>query len=283
MRRVVGEETALWRLSAPVHHNDPVPSPNKLREQNRKTTRASGKGFAPERDDENRRLRWVQENPTHQHENSGPLHRDRLFWLAAQVKSAGGGPWLVAGSGGGYLEQSWPLAAPPLSLDLSFDLARAQGGVQANLLRLPFAGEVFGGVVASEVLEHLADAAAGAREIFRVMRPGGVLLVSVPNGFALEGLRGRFNPHPHRGHHLTRLPPQGWRALLAQAGFVVRAEAPITLLPYIPYFMGPLKRLEDMFWPPALDSTRRRVETGLAPHPPFARLGQCHGFVCEKP
>lgn len=263
-----------------------MPPPNKLPEQSRKATRGSEKPFGGpvnNTDDETQRLDWVRQNPTHHHENKGPLHRDRLRWLAQEVAQAGGGPWLVVGAGGGYLEQNWPLAAPPLSLDLSFELARALGGVQANLLRLPFKGGVFGGAVASEVLEHLADAPAGARELFRVLRPGGVLLVSVPNGFALEGLRGRFNSHPPTGHHLTRLPPHHWRALLAQAGFRVRAERPLTLLPYIPYFMGPLKRLEDWFWPPSLDSARRRVETGLARLSPFARLGLCHGFVCEKP
>lgn len=46
---------------------------------------------------------------------------------------------------------------------------------------LPFRDGSFDGVVASSVFEYLADAAATARELRRVVRPGGALVATVPN------------------------------------------------------------------------------------------------------
>lgn len=53
-------------------------------------------------------------------------------------------------------------------------VARASG------YALPFASESFDCVIVSEVLEHLHDDARALREVSRVLRPGGVLAVSVP-------------------------------------------------------------------------------------------------------
>lgn len=46
--------------------------------------------------------------------------------------------------------------------------------------RLPFAGGTFDTVLATEVLEHVADAEVAAGEIFRVLRPGGHTIITVP-------------------------------------------------------------------------------------------------------
>ena len=69
-----------------------------------------------------------------------------------------------------------------VGVDLSMP-ALAQAGahgvaaVRGDLLRLPFADGVADVVVAGEVLEHVADAAAAVREACRVLRPGGTLVV----------------------------------------------------------------------------------------------------------
>lgn len=49
--------------------------------------------------------------------------------------------------------------------------------------RLPFRDEAFDCVIASEVLEHLHDDDAPLREIRRVLKPGGMLAVTVPRWF----------------------------------------------------------------------------------------------------
>ena len=59
-------------------------------------------------------------------------------------------------------------------------------GVAAQLSRvdihkLPFASGSFDKVLMSEVLEHLADDRAAMQEVYRVLKPGGVLALSVPH------------------------------------------------------------------------------------------------------
>ncbi|MDA8292183.1 MAG: class I SAM-dependent methyltransferase [Actinomycetota bacterium] len=54
------------------------------------------------------------------------------------------------------------------------------GVVRADALRLPFPDSSFDRVVAAEVLEHVRDDRAAIAELARVLRPGGVLAVSVP-------------------------------------------------------------------------------------------------------
>jgi 2-polyprenyl-6-hydroxyphenyl methylase/3-demethylubiquinone-9 3-methyltransferase len=47
--------------------------------------------------------------------------------------------------------------------------------------RLPYSAESFDGVLCSSVLEYLPEPDAALREIVRVLKPGGLVLVSVPN------------------------------------------------------------------------------------------------------
>ena len=60
-------------------------------------------------------------------------------------------------------------ATPPMSL------------VRASVSDLPFAAGSFSKIVCSEVLEHVADDRRALRELHRVLAPGGVLALTVPN------------------------------------------------------------------------------------------------------
>jgi len=51
----------------------------------------------------------------------------------------------------------------------------------ASIYDLPFPDNMFNAVILSEVLEHLDDDVAGLREVYRVLKPGGVIAVTVPN------------------------------------------------------------------------------------------------------
>jgi ubiquinone/menaquinone biosynthesis C-methylase UbiE len=53
--------------------------------------------------------------------------------------------------------------------------------LNGNIFQLPFAGESFDKVLMSEVLEHLSDDVLGLKEIFRVLKPGGIMALSVPH------------------------------------------------------------------------------------------------------
>ncbi len=54
------------------------------------------------------------------------------------------------------------------------------GTCNADVTRLPFPDGAFDHVIASEVLEHVADDAAALTELVRVLRPGGTLAATVP-------------------------------------------------------------------------------------------------------
>jgi SAM-dependent methyltransferase len=51
----------------------------------------------------------------------------------------------------------------------------------ADATRLPFADATFDRAIASEVLEHVPDDSAAIAELQRVLRPGGILAVTVPS------------------------------------------------------------------------------------------------------
>jgi SAM-dependent methyltransferase len=60
------------------------------------------------------------------------------------------------------------------------DEKASAAAVQGDALSLPFAGASFDRVIASEVLEHIVDDRSTMAELARVLRPGGVLAVTVP-------------------------------------------------------------------------------------------------------
>jgi len=78
----------------------------------------------------------------------------------------------------------------------------------------------------SHVLEHLSDPLAALGRIRRLLRPGGVVAIEVPN--ELENLHvrlqraiGRVRPYPVRSTHICFFTPASLRATLVRAGFDV--------------------------------------------------------------
>ncbi|HVM09941.1 MAG TPA: methyltransferase domain-containing protein [Acidimicrobiales bacterium] len=55
--------------------------------------------------------------------------------------------------------------------------------IQGSALDLPFPDASFDRAIASEVMEHISDDNGALREIARVVRPGGVIAVTVPRWF----------------------------------------------------------------------------------------------------
>lgn len=91
--------------------------------------------------------------------------------------------------------------------DPSWDYGRLD--VRAALERLPFSNNRFDRIVCTETLEHVTEPDRVLRELARVIRPGGILLLSVPV----------LSPVHQAPHDYFRYTPFGLRHLLKKTGF----------------------------------------------------------------
>jgi ubiquinone/menaquinone biosynthesis C-methylase UbiE len=91
--------------------------------------------------------------------------------------------------------------------------------VQGAGERLPFPDGHFGQVICTETLEHVPDDQAVLPELVRVLRPGGVLAVSVPDEYS-ERLLWRLSPRyrNHPGGHVRIYRREEIARLLREAG-----------------------------------------------------------------
>lgn len=125
----------------------------------------------------------------------GPRHDFRESLILRRLLPALPGPEVLnAGSGAGSLTlRLVDLGLRVTSVDASARLCdwtraalRARAAAEANpviagdLERLSLPDDAFDAAVCAEVLEHLDDDAAALAELARVLRPGGLLIVTVP-------------------------------------------------------------------------------------------------------
>jgi methionine biosynthesis protein MetW len=179
----------------------------------------------------------------------------------AQRLLAPGGRVLDVGcASGGLLALLRPSAGHLAGLELSPTAARAAAEIADHVVcgaledpALAFAADFFDLVVLADVLEHLADPAAGLARAAAWCRPGGRVLVSVPNvahwHARLTLLRGRW-PQRDSGTfdagHLRWFTRDSLRALLSGAGLRdVELEA---IVPALRNHLGPA-RLADRVEP----------------------------------
>lgn len=102
-------------------------------------------------------------------------------------------------------------------------LPEGAGGAVANgdATRLPFADASFDRIIASEVLEHIPDDTAAFRELARVLKPGGILAVTVPAWLAERicwALSDEFHAPFVEGGHVRIYTEAGIRRQLRDAG-----------------------------------------------------------------
>jgi len=120
---------------------------------------------------------------------------------------------------------------------------------QANLESMPFEDEGFDLILSSQVIEHVIDAPAALRELYRILRPGGHLVISTDNAanrvsqvlnaprtvvtrsLRLTGRRGRI------ASPATAYTPESFQLLLVSSGFFVERLETFRF-----HFMWPLNR-----------------------------------------
>jgi SAM-dependent methyltransferase len=118
----------------------------------------------------------------------GPRHRLReSLLLGLLIAGRPGRELLNVGAGQGTFSQLLDArgfevtSVDPSPEAVELLRARVTGTVLAAAAEaLPFADASFDGAVLGEVLEHVEDDLAGLREVARVVRPGGVVAISVP-------------------------------------------------------------------------------------------------------
>ncbi|MCK4546053.1 MAG: methyltransferase domain-containing protein [Candidatus Eisenbacteria sp.] len=119
--------------------------------------------------------------------------------------------------------------------------------------RIPFQNGTFHAAVALDLLEHVSDEQSVLQEIHRVVRPGGLTLVTVP---AFQFLWSR---HDVALHHLRRYRAGEIARLMEDAGFaILKLSYAVSLL----FFPIALYRLLEK-----LVGSRSEPETTLKPVP----------------
>jgi len=102
---------------------------------------------------------------------------------------------------------------------------RARIRIAATLSEARYEAESFDEVLIWHVLEHLVDPRAVVEEIRRILRPGGRLIVAVPNFSSLQASwSGAAWFHLDLPRHLYQFPLEGLCRLLVDAGFRVDSE-----------------------------------------------------------
>ena len=98
--------------------------------------------------------------------------------------------------------------------------------------KLPYDDSTFDLVTALDVVEHLDDDLAGLREMQRVLRPGGRVLLFVPTFMFLWGLQDDVSNHRRR----YRLPEL--RRVLEQAGFEIERTTYANITFFLPILLA---------------------------------------------
>lgn len=139
------------------------------------------------------------------------------------------GKLLDVGCAAGYFlasarERGWQASGLDVSA-FAVDMARTEFGEEsvklATLLEAGYPAESFDAVTLWDVLEHLPDPSANLKEAWRILKPGGVLGLVIPDsGSAAARVLGRWWPEFRRiKEHIYFFTKPTISAMLRKAGF----------------------------------------------------------------
>ena len=122
--------------------------------------------------------------------------------------------------------------------------------IQGSLLELPFEDNFFDIVISSEVIEHTPDPYLAAKELIRVLKPGGFLCITVPNRtfwyFSLKIARlfnlRKFKDYENWVHY------NEFKKFLIKNNIEIKMHKGIHLFPFLISFLNPLlRKLDNIF------------------------------------
>jgi SAM-dependent methyltransferase len=176
---------------------------------------------------------------------SRPWYAKALALLPVKIN----GPVVELGAGNGELARLINGKIKDLTL---VDLDAKKNIIRADFNRpLPFKSGSFSGVISLEVIEHLVESELFLKEIYRILKPKGWLIISTPNiawwGYRLFMLLGQ--PPKKEGYHLRFFTHFSLVNNLNKIGFKIKDTASFTTLPLINRFL--LRPIYPVikFWP----------------------------------
>jgi SAM-dependent methyltransferase len=173
---------------------------------------------------------------------------ERLFLAhiaaGARVLDAGCGRSLFT-----EIPREWPFTI--VAADVDHDLLLSRKAVHPEVRwvvgeaqPLPFRAGAFDALFAGELVEHLPDPAQGVAEFRRVLRPGGILILTTPNRLRLANLADR-SERPYSPDHLSELSYDEARALLLREGFEIVTATGLHL-ELLLNWLSPLPKLDRL-------------------------------------
>lgn len=170
--------------------------------------------------------------PDFAHSGSRPPEAtpDAFRWRLGQIeRRKRGGRLLDVGCGdgrflAGALQRGWDAHGVDTSPGAIRSARRELGGraVLTTLLKASYPAEHFDVVSLFEVLEHLPDVLGHLREIRRILKPEGLVCLSVPNFASLERtVFRRWWAGLDAPRHLQQFTPESLRFFLETSGFAV--------------------------------------------------------------
>jgi len=161
-------------------------------------------------------------------------------------------------------------------------LGRLGAMLQGDAFHLPFADRTFDRIICSEVMEHVHDYRAAARELARVAKPGAKIAITIPTATS-EHLYLRLGDDYFEspGGHIRIFRPRDLALGLAAAGFST------TGCGFAHGFHTPYWVLRSVMHLPSADRSRlvrayREFLIRATVSPAMARLERVLDFVCPK-
>lgn len=194
---------------------------------------------------------------------------------------------------GMYLERIQAFGGRVFGLEYDFERAQAASRISSLVIcaageRLPYPAETFDLILSHEVLEHVQDDLQAVREMVRVLKPGGRILVFVPNrGYPFETHGIYWREKYYFGNiPLVNYLPRRWRDKLAPHVRIYSCDDLEQLFAGLPLrlcerrlIFGAYDNLIARFgwWGRALRSALQALEGT-----PLRALGLSHFWVLEK-